>query len=89
MAKGAITMLTRSVASRFAKENIRDSRGVFETYTKENLRYSQTVPLRMYEEKNSGTNLPAQIEGDAHGREEGLVATRLGQGLVGEDPGEH
>jgi fumarate hydratase, class I len=38
------------------------SRGVFETYAKENLRYSQTVPLTMYEEANSGTNLPAQID---------------------------
>jgi len=38
------------------------SRGVFETYQRENLRYSQTVPLTMYEEKNSGTNLPAQID---------------------------
>jgi fumarate hydratase class I len=38
------------------------SRGVFETYTKENLRYSQTVPLTMYEEANSGSNLPAQVD---------------------------
>ncbi len=38
------------------------ARGVFETYQKENLRYSQTVPLSMYEEINSGTNLPAQID---------------------------
>jgi len=38
------------------------ARGVYETYTGENLRYSQTVPLTMYEEKNSGTNLPAQID---------------------------
>ncbi len=38
------------------------SRGVYETYTQENLRYSQTVPLTMYEEKNSGNNLPAQID---------------------------
>jgi fumarate hydratase class I len=38
------------------------SLGVFETYTTESLRYSQTVPLTMYEEKNSGTNLPAQID---------------------------
>jgi fumarate hydratase class I len=38
------------------------SRGVYETYTKENLRYSQNVPLTMYDEKNSGTNLPAQID---------------------------
>ncbi|MGJ8650629.1 MAG: fumarate hydratase [Opitutaceae bacterium] len=38
------------------------SQGVYNTYTKENLRYSQTVPLSMYEEKNTGTNLPAQID---------------------------
>ena len=38
------------------------SRGVFKTYTEENLRYSQTVPLDMYTEINSGTNLPAQID---------------------------
>jgi fumarate hydratase class I len=38
------------------------SRGVFETYTGENLRYSQTLALTMYDEKNSGTNLPAQID---------------------------
>jgi fumarate hydratase class I len=38
------------------------SRGIFETYAKENLRYSQTVPLTMYDEANSGTNLPAQVD---------------------------
>jgi fumarate hydratase class I len=38
------------------------SKGVYQTYTKENLRYSQTVALDMYEEKNTGTNLPAQID---------------------------
>ncbi len=38
------------------------SLGVYHTYTQENLRYSQTVPLTMYEEKNSGNNLPAQID---------------------------
>jgi fumarate hydratase, class I len=38
------------------------SRGVFKTYTEENLRYSQTIPLTTYEEKNSGNNLPAQID---------------------------
>ncbi|MBD3868065.1 MAG: fumarate hydratase [Acidobacteria bacterium] len=36
--------------------------GVFNAYTTENLRYSQTLALTMYEEKNSGNNLPAQIE---------------------------
>ncbi len=38
------------------------SKGVYETYTKENLRYSQTLALNIYDEKNSGTNLPAQID---------------------------
>ena len=38
------------------------SKGVYKTYTEENLRYSQTIPLDMYKEKNSGTNLPAQID---------------------------
>ncbi|MDR1633255.1 MAG: fumarate hydratase [Dysgonamonadaceae bacterium] len=38
------------------------SKGVYKTYTEENLRYSQTIPLDMYTEKNSGTNLPAQID---------------------------
>jgi fumarate hydratase, class I len=38
------------------------SRGVFDAYTKLNLRYSQMAPLTMWEEKNTGTNLPAQIE---------------------------
>jgi len=38
------------------------SRGVYECYTKENLRYSQTAPLTMYEEVNTRTNLPAQID---------------------------
>ena len=38
------------------------SRGIYETYTKENLRYSQTAPLDMYREVNTNTNLPAQID---------------------------
>jgi fumarate hydratase, class I len=38
------------------------SKGIYETYQKENLRYSQTIPLSMFEEVNSGTNLPAQID---------------------------
>jgi len=38
------------------------SLGVYRTYTTDNLRYSQTIPLDMYTEKNSGTNLPAQID---------------------------
>ncbi|HSV41557.1 MAG TPA: fumarate hydratase [Nocardioidaceae bacterium] len=38
------------------------SKGVFDAYTKLNLRYSQLAPLNMWDEKNTGTNLPAQIE---------------------------
>ncbi len=36
--------------------------GIFKTYTEENLRYSQTIALDMYNEINSGCNLPAQID---------------------------
>jgi fumarate hydratase, class I len=47
------------------------ARGIFDTYTQTNLRYSQLAPLTTYEEVNTGTNLPAQIElystsGDAY-----------------------
>ena len=47
------------------------SAGVYDAYTKLNLRYSQMAPLTMWEERNTGTNLPAQIElyaadGDAY-----------------------
>ena len=47
------------------------SMGVAETYLKHNLRYSQMAPLDMFNEKNTGTNLPAQVEiyatpGDAY-----------------------
>ena len=38
------------------------SAGVFDTYTETNLRYSQLAPVSMFEEKNTGNNLPAQIE---------------------------
>jgi fumarate hydratase, class I len=38
------------------------ARGIFDAYTQLNLRYSQLAPASMYEEKNTGTNLPAQIE---------------------------
>ncbi len=46
------------------------SRGVYDAYTTLNLRYSQLAPLTMWDEKNTGTNLPAQIElyaTDPHG----------------------
>lgn len=38
------------------------SKGIYETYTTENLRYSQNAPVNMYDEVNTGTNLPAQID---------------------------
>ncbi len=38
------------------------SKGIFETYQNRNLRYSQIVPFSMFEEKNTGSNLPAQID---------------------------
>ncbi|AXI81517.1 fumarate hydratase [Peterkaempfera bronchialis] len=47
------------------------SRGVYDAYTRLNLRYSQMAPLTMWDERNTGSNLPAQIElyatdGDAY-----------------------
>ncbi|MGI5204111.1 fumarate hydratase [Spirillospora sp. CA-108201] len=47
------------------------SHGVYDAYTKLNLRYSQMAPVTMWDEKNTGSNLPAQIElyatpGDAY-----------------------
>ena len=38
------------------------SKGIYEAYTRLNLRYSMNAPLTMWEEKNTGSNLPAQIE---------------------------
>ena len=38
------------------------AKGIYNAYTQLNLRYSQNAPLTMYEEKNTGCNLPAQIE---------------------------
>lgn len=42
------------------------SQGIFNTFVQKNLRYSQIVPISMFEEKNSGSNLPAQIDIFAH-----------------------
>ena len=44
------------------RDEITISRGVFGAFTKLNLRYSQLAPVTMWEEKNTGNNLPAQIE---------------------------
>ena len=45
-----------------AKDEVALSQGVFNAYTKLNLRYSQMAPVTTWEEKNTGNNLPAQIE---------------------------
>ena len=46
------------------------ARGVYDAYTQLNLRYSQMAPLTMWEEKNTGSNLPAQVEIYATGGDE-------------------
>ncbi|MCW2599445.1 MAG: hydro-lyase, Fe-S type, tartrate/fumarate subfamily, beta subunit [Frankiales bacterium] len=45
------------------------SRGIYDAYTQLNLRYSQLAPLTMWEEKNTGNNLPAQVELYATGKD--------------------
>jgi len=49
-------------AGRRVSEEEAVSRGVFDAYTRLNLRYSQLAPLTMWDEKNTGSNLPAQVE---------------------------
>ena len=44
------------------KDEVSISRGVYNSYTELNLRYSQLAPVTTWEEKNTGNNLPAQIE---------------------------
>jgi fumarate hydratase class I len=45
-----------------SKDEVALSQGVYDAYTKLNLRYSQMAPITTWEEKNTGNNLPAQIE---------------------------
>ena len=57
------------------------SRGVFNTYTEDNLRYSQNAPLNMYDEVNTKCNLPAQIDIEAvEGMEYRFVMVAKGGG---------
>ncbi len=57
------------------------SKGVYDTYTTDNLRYSQNAPLNMYDEVNTGCNLPAQIDIHAEeGNEYHLVFVAKGGG---------
>ncbi len=41
------------------------ARGIFKTYAEDNLRYSQMAPITTFDEQNTGTNLPAEIEIEA------------------------
>ena len=45
-----------------SKDEVAISQGVYDAFTKLNLRYSQMAPVTTWEEKNTGSNLPAQIE---------------------------
>jgi fumarate hydratase, class I len=67
------TAIVMGKRGRFVLTDGRDeeaiARGVYDAYTKLNLRYSQLAPLTMWEEKNTGSNLPAQVEIYADGDE--------------------
>jgi fumarate hydratase class I len=67
------TAIVMGKRGRFVLTDGRDeeaiARGVFDAYTRLNLRYSQLAPLSMWEEKNTGSNLPAQIELYAEGED--------------------
>ncbi|MBM9402026.1 fumarate hydratase [Gluconacetobacter azotocaptans] len=61
------------------------SRGVYDTYTRTSLRYSQMAPLSMFEEANTGTNLPVQFHisaapGDYHAEQMDLMFVAKGGG---------
>src|SRR5690349_14444744 len=60
------TAIVMGKRGRFVLTDGRDeeaiAKGVFDAYTRLNLRYSQLAPLTMWEERNTGSNLPAQIE---------------------------
>jgi len=65
------TALVMGKRGRFVLTDGRDeeaiARGVHDAYTRLNLRYSQLAPLTMWDEKNTGSNLPAQVELYAEG----------------------
>src|SRR5690349_748725 len=65
------TAIVMGKRGRFVLTDGRDeeaiAKGVFDAYTRLNLRYSQLAPLTMWDEKNTGSNLPAQIELYAEG----------------------
>lgn len=63
---GTATVVAKKGAQVYSGTDVSDeeaiSHGIFETYTEKNLRYSQLAPLSLFEEKNTGCNLPAQID---------------------------
>src|SRR5690242_2331680 len=65
------TAIVMGKRGRFVLTDGRDeeavARGVYDAYTRLNLRYSQLAPLTMWDEKNTGSNLPAQVELYAEG----------------------
>src|SRR5689334_4906642 len=67
------TAIVMGKRGRFVLTDGRDeeaiARGVYDAYTRLNLRYSQLAPLTIWEEKNTGSNLPAQVEIYAEGEE--------------------
>jgi fumarate hydratase, class I len=67
------TAIVMGKRGRFVLTDGRDeeaiARGVFDAYTRLNLRYSQLAPITMWDEKNTGSNLPAQIEVYAEGED--------------------
>jgi fumarate hydratase class I len=64
--RGGHVLAVPASSGPFAGELVNDeaaiSLGVLDAYTKLNLRYSQLAPITMWEERNTGTNLPAQVE---------------------------
>ncbi len=62
MGKKGQEVWTHSADGRVGGDEEALAKGVFRTYTETNLRYSQVAPLTTYEEVNTGTNLPAQID---------------------------
>jgi fumarate hydratase class I len=67
------TAIVMGKRGRFVLTDGRDeeaiARGVYDAYTRLNLRYSQLAPLTMWDERNTGSNLPAQVEIYAEGDE--------------------
>src|SRR5437763_8301518 len=74
MCQGTGTAIVMGKRGRHVLTDGRDeehiSRGVYDAYTTLNLRYSQLAPLTMWDEKNTGSNLPAQVEIYATGGDE-------------------